>query len=171
MTANFVAGGYTATYNAKALGQAAEGFRLDHRFYKRLVTGDAEGDTVQDSIYRGREQRFSCRLIEALEAGIPDLTEPYSSPRGTVGTQGTIGVMDIRNDGGVSPTALALSLVMTAVAGTSAAEDGPATITMPLTQLLEDFPVEVLYAPDLREVPIQCRVFPNVSTGVFYTVT
>lgn len=171
MTANFVAGDYTATYNAKALGQTADGFRLDHRFFKRIVTGDAEGDTPQDAIYRGRDQRVSFRLIEALEAGIADIVEPYASSRGTAGTQGTVGVMDIRNAGGASPTALALSLVLTAVSGTSAATDGPASITAVLTQLIEDFPVEVLYGNDLREVPIQCRIYPNASTGVYYTVT
>lgn len=170
MTANFIAGQYTATFNAKALGQTAEGFTLDHRFFKRLVTGDAEGDTVQDAIYRGRDQRIRFRCIEALEAGIPDIVEPYASSRGTVGTQGTVGIMDIQNSGGAS-VPLALSLVMTAVTGTSAASDGPATITAPLTQVLEDFAVAVLYAPDLREVPIECRIYIAIATGVYYTVT
>ena len=168
MTANFVAGGYTATYNAQAVGQTAEGYTLDHRFFKRLVTGDAEGDTVQDSIYRGRDQRISFRMIEALEAGVSLLVEPYASTPGTPGTQGIVGLMDIRNAGGVTPVPLALSLILTAVTGTSAANDGPATVTCPLTIISEDFPVAVLYAPDLREVPFQGRIYLD-SDGDYYT--
>lgn len=169
MTANFIAGGYTATISAKALGQTAEGYRLDHRFFKRLITGDAEGDTIQDSVYRGRDQRISFRLIEALEAGIAELVEPYAATPGTPGTQGTVGIMDIQNSGGVS-TPLAKQLILTAIAGTSAATDGPATITFPLVIISEDFPVDVLYAPNLREIPFQGRVYAD-ATGLYYTET
>jgi hypothetical protein len=37
--------------------------------------------------------------------------------------------------------------------------------------LAEGFPVELLMAPDLKEVPIRMRVYPDDSTGVFGTQT
>lgn len=167
MTAEFIAGAYTATYNAKALGQTADGFRLSHQFFKRLITGDAGGDTPQDAVYRGREQMLSMRLIEADKAGIPDLVDPYAATVGTPWTLGTIGLFDVRGAGGAIPVSRCKSLVLTAVTGTSAAAETQATITLPLSILAENFPVEILLAPDLREVPIRIRIYPDMSTLLF----
>lgn len=171
MSADFVAGQYTATYNAKALGQTADGFRLSHQFLKRLVTGDAGGDTPQDAIYRGREQFVAFRLIEALAEGIADLVEPYAATAGTALTLGVIGRTDVRGSANeTTPDPIVKSLILTAVTGTTAATGGPATITLPLSILAENFPVEVLFAPDLREVPVRMRVYPDMSdSGVFGT--
>lgn len=167
MTAKFIAGAYTATYNAKALGQNAEGWRLLHSFFKRIVTGDLGGETPQDSIYRGREQKISGRLIEASEAGIPDLIDPYAGTVGTPWTLGQIGLLDVRGAGTVSPVSRCKSLVLTALTGTSAYNDTQKTITLPLSILAEGFPVEILLGPDLREVPIQLRIYPDMSTLLF----
>lgn len=164
---DFIAGGYTATYNAKALGQTAEGFFLSHEFFKRIITGDAGGDAPQDAIYRGRAQFVETELLEAIAAGIADLVEPYAATRGTPLTMGVIGQQDVGRSGCVGRAA---SLVLTAIAGTCAAAT-PASITMPLSMLAENYPVRVLYGPDLRRIPIRIRVYPNISTGVFGTVT
>lgn len=167
MSAEFIAGAYTATYNAKALGQSADGIRFSHQFFKRLITGDLGGDTPQDAIYRGREQMGSFRLIEAAKTAIPDLVDPYASTVGTPWTLGQIGLLDVRGAGGGSPVARCKPIVLTAVTGTSAATDMQATITFALAILAENFPVEWLLAPDLREVPIRVRMYPNMSTGLF----
>lgn len=172
MTANFVAGQYTATYNSKALGQTADGYRLSHQVFKRMVTGDAGGDTPQDGIYRGMEVMLAFRLIEAAAAGVDELIYPYSATPGTPGTMGVIGRTDVRGSANaVTPGVMAKSIVLTALAGTPAANDGPATITLPLAILAENFPVDILYAPDLREVPLRMRVYPTMATGVFWTET
>lgn len=167
MSADFIAGSYTATYNAKALGQSADGIRFSHQFFKRLITGDLGGDTPQDAIYRGREQMASFRLIEANKTGIPDLVDPYAGTVGTPWTLGQVGLLDVRGAGTGSPVSRCKSIVLTAVAGTSAAGDMQATITFPLSILAENFPVEWLLAPDLREVPIRVRVYPTMATGLF----
>lgn len=171
MSANFVAGQYTATYNAKALGQTADGYRLSHQVFKRLVTGDAGGDTPQDAIYRGMEVMLSFRLIEALATGVDDLIYPYAATVGTPLSMGVIGRTDVRGNAAGDPVPIVKSLILTALAGTPAAEEGPATITMPLSILAENYPVEILYAPDLREVPIRMRIYPATATGVFGTET
>lgn len=171
MSADFIAGAYTATYNAKALGQAAEGWRFLEQVFKRLITGDAGGDTPQDAVYRGREMFLSARLIEADKAGILDLLFPYSGTVGTAGELGVVGLLDVRGAGTGSPTSRCKSLVLTAVDGTSAKADMQDTYTAPLAILAEGFPVEILLAPDLKEVPVRLRVYPTMSTGVFYTET
>jgi len=170
-TGKFVAGAYSATYNAKALGQAGQGFTLSHETFKRIITGDAGGDAPQDAIYRGKALSISFRLIEALEAAIPDLMWAYASTIGTLWDLGIIGLMDVRGQGSGSPTTRAKSLVLTALTGTSAANDGPATMTMPLTSLSEGFPVDVLHAPDLREVPVRLRIYYTIATGLFGSQT
>lgn len=157
---NFVAGPYTATYNAKALGQTAEGFTISHQFLKRLVQGDAYGQTPQDAVYQGREQFVSARFIEAMEAGVRDLVEPYADVPETPYYLGRPGVLDVRGVGGSSPQAIAKSLVLTAIAGTPAANDGPATATFLRSILAEGQAVDVLLGPDLREVPVRLRVYP-----------
>lgn len=168
----FLAGQYTATYNGKALGQSAEGFRLSHQFFKRLVTGDLGAETPQDGVYRGREQFAAFRLIEAAEAGVEELAEPYGDPL----ELGQIGILDQQGSsasggsGSGPATGKVKSLVLTAVAGTSAADGGPATMTFPNAILAEGFPVEVLYGPDLREIPVRMRIYPDMEAENFGTI-
>lgn len=159
----FIAGPYTATYNAKALGQTLQGFTLSHEFFKRLITGDLYGDAPQDAIYRGRAQFVEYELIEALAAGVADLTEPYASTLGTPLTMGTIGKLDVGYSGCAGA---ALPLVLTKVAGSCAT---PATITLPLSILAEGYPIRALYGIDLRQIPIRQRIYADGS-GVFGTV-
>lgn len=163
--AQVVAGRYTATFNAAALGQTAEGIRISHQFFKRMVHGDAGGDTPQNAIYRGREQFLNFRLIEAASAGITAMIDPYAATPGTPLTLGVIGQIDVAYG---SVAGVAKQVVLTALAGTPAATVGPATITLPLCVLAENFPVEALLGPDLREIPVRLRVYPN-SSGVFGT--
>lgn len=167
MSAEFIAGTYTATYNSKALGQTADGIRISHRFAKRMVTGDLSGEVPQDAIYRGREQFSSFRLIEADKSGIPDLIDPYAGTVGDPWTMGQIGLLDVRGAGSGSPVPRCKSLVLTAVTGTSAYADSWQTVTLLLSILAEGFDVEVLLGPDLREVPIRMRHYPNMSTLLF----
>ena len=165
----FVAGAYSATYNGKSLGQAAEGFRLSHQFYKKLVQGDSGGEAAQDGIYRGADVFVAYTLIEANAAGVADLKWPYSNSVGTPLELGQIGAMDVCGAGGGSPVPKAKPLVLTAVTGTPAYTGGPVSITLPLSVLAEGYPVEILLAPDLKEVPVRQRVYPNMSTGLFGT--
>jgi hypothetical protein len=169
MAGKFLAGPFTATYNAKALGQSAQGFFLSHEFFKRLITGDAMAQTPQDAIYQGRAVFAEYDLIEAASAGIVDLIDPYASTIGTPLTVGPIGTLDVGWASSPSYAGRAKQLVLTAVAGSAAASGGPASITLPLSILAEGYPVRVLYGPDLRNVPIRQRIYP-AADGVFGTV-
>lgn len=161
---NFIAGGYTATYNAKALGQTADGHRFTYEVFKRIITGHYGGDTPQDAVYRGQRRGSSFRLIEADAAGLMDLIYPYGATVGNEWELGIIGLLDVRGQGGDTPVSRCKPLVLTAIAGTSAANDAAATITIPLTILAENFPVEILLAPDLKEVPVRLMHYPNMTS-------
>lgn len=154
---SFICGRYTATLGAQSLGQTADGYRVSHSLFKRLITGDALAQTPQDAIVQGAEMFVAARLIEYNAAGALNAFWPLAA---TIYDMGVIGRLD---------SAVADSLVLTAVASTPAAA-APATATFLLTTLAEGFPVELLFAPDLREVPLRMRVYPN-SSGVFGTQT
>lgn len=156
---SFIAGAYTLTYNGSSLGQLANGIRVNHQFFKRLITGDNFAETPQDGVYRGGEMFAEMTLLEYNATGALAAFWPYNA---TIFTLGTVGRLDVAS-------ALAKSLVMTAVAGTTAATV-PASQTHLTSILREGFPVELLYAPDLREVPLNMRIYPN-SSGVFGTQT
>jgi len=158
---NFVAGPYTATYDGTALGLTTQGFTLSHEFFKRLITGDVFGDGPVNAIYRGRAQFVEFESLEAENAGILELTEPYGA--GTALVSGVIGQFD-QTVG--SCTGAAKTLILTKVAGSCAT---PASVTFPLSVLAEGYPVRALYGQDLRTIPLRLRVYPNESTGVFGT--
>ena len=156
---SFIAGAYTVTWDSATVGQIANGIRISHEFFKRMITGDSYAETPQDGVYRGGQMFAEMTLLEFNASKAQLAFWPYSA---TIYTLGTVGRLDVAS-------ALAKSLVLTAVAGTTAATV-PATQTHLTTILREGFPVELLYAPDLREVPLNMRIYPN-SSGVFGTVT
>lgn len=122
---------------------------------------------MQDAVYRGQRRGVSFRLLEANAAGLNDLVYPYSDTPGDRWALGVIGLLDVRGQGTVSPTVRAKQLILTAIAGTSAYNDSAATITIPLAILAEGFPIDVLLAPDLQEVPIRMNFYPNMSTKLW----
>lgn len=149
----FIAGRYTATLAASSLGQTAKGIKTSHSFSKRLVTGDAGGDTKQDAVYRGSADVLADMiLLEYNAAAARAAFWPYAS---TFLDLGIIGRMDVASN-------IAAALVLTAIAGTTAAAT-PASMTLTYAILMENFPVELLFAPDLREVPLKLRLYPNAS--------
>lgn len=155
---SFIAGGYTATYNALACGQAGDGYRLSHEVFKRLITGDSYAESPQDGVYRGMAMFVSYTMIEFNAAAAALAKNPYSA---TIHDMGLVGRLDVASS-------LAKSLVLTAVAGTPAAAT-PASATFSKSILAEGFPVEILFAPNLRDIPIRMRVYP--VSGVFGTET
>jgi hypothetical protein len=146
----FISGGYTCTWNSLACGQSADGYRLTHQIFKRIITGDSYAEAPQDAVYRGAEVSVQWTMIDYTSAAIQTIKWPYN---GTKWQLGTVGTLDVGSS-------LAKSLILTAVAGTPAAAT-PATATFALSIIHESFPVEVLFAPDLREIPMRMRVYPN----------
>jgi hypothetical protein len=156
---SFIAGAYTVTYNGMSVGQIEAGTTLEWLANKRLITGDNQGDSPQDAVYRGHDVHADFILMEYNASAAAAAFWPYS---GTFGTQGTVGRLDVGSS-------LAKALVLTAVAGTPAAAT-PASLTAATAILAEGFPVRVLFAPDLRDIPLRMRIYPSVA-GVFWSTT
>lgn len=154
---SFIAGRYTATLASNSLGQTAEGYRVSHQHFARLITGDAFAKMTQDTILQGVDMFIDYTLIEYNAAGALSAFWPFKNTIYDVGVIGRLG------------SAVGGTLILTAVANTPAAAT-PASLTLSTCILAEGFPVSILYGPDLREVPIKQRVLPN-SSGVFGTTT
>ena len=155
----FIAGRYTATYNALALGQTADGFRLNWQLFGQEIRGDAFGQTVQDTVNQGADMDLAARFIEYNAAAMASAMWPLSA---TPWDMGVVGRLDVGSS-------IAKAIVLTAVSGTPAAAV-PATMTLSLASLKKGTPVEILMAPALREVPLRFRIYPN-SNGAFASQT
>lgn len=149
----FISGQYTMTYGGTTIGQIEDGIRLEHFVNKRLITGDNQGRTPQDAVYQGHEAFAQFTIMEADNAQVLDAVWPYDTTN--FGRQSTIGRLDVGSS-------LTVALVMTALASTPAVGN-PTTITIPRAILAEGYPVSVLYAPDLRDIPLRLRLYPDAS--------
>lgn len=155
---SFIAGAYTATLDASTLGQMEKGFTLEFSFFKRMITGDNFGDAPQDAIFRGMQQFIQYTLLEYNAVGALKAMFPYGTTLLTL--TAPMGVLD---------SSLAKSLILTAVSGTPSAA-APATLTLPRSILAANYPINLLFAPDLRTVPIRQRCYPDAQK-VFGTLT
>lgn len=159
---SFVAGPMTAQYGAADLGQIKD-LVIEHVPRKRLITGDEHGSSPQDAVYQGMECFVEFTVIEWDAAGVQGAFWPYHATWGTqgAGATNTIGQTDVESTNGQI-------LLLTEVVGTTAESD-PNFLTATEAILAEGFPVEMLFAPDLREVPLRFRLYPVADA--FFTLT
>ena len=164
-SAGFIAGRMTAFYGGNTIGQVSDGFTIEHTPRKRLITGDVMGpDTPQDAVFRGHDVFIEFNLMEYDAAGVAAAIWPY----GTLGTATDIGRMDIAGAGTLATTLILTDLGVANVP----AENKPHTITADLAILAPGFPVQLLLAPDLREIPIRMQLYPNTTgTGQFFVLS
>lgn len=153
----FIAGQYTVTYGGSTVGQIANGITIEHTVLKRLITGDNHAEAPQDAVYRGEHVFAQFTLLEYNATSAKAAFWPYGATYLTGGIRGRL------------DSAIYAALVLTALAGTPAAAT-PASATLSKSILAEGYPVGILFAPDLREVPIRQRVYPNDSY-VYGTLT
>lgn len=149
----YSSGEYTATYNAKALGNTQDGWRMEVQGARKAVTVDKFGDAEVDGVYRGVNVFFECVLKEWDAAGMTDLWWPYSA---TVGALGVVGRLEVYSQ-------LIKTLVLTALAGTPAATVGPLSITTTHAVLEAEFARTINLNNEDRAIPIRIRSYPYVS--------
>lgn len=146
-----VAGPYTGTYNALAIGFTIDGFKWRFDFKEELIQKtDLFAQTIIDSIYQG------------MNAGISYKSRVYDannvapiSPWGALGVVYTAAAPIAR-----SARAVAKAFVLTSVAATPAAA-APASLTAALSLLEGGTPVELLFDSSAREIPVALRIFPT----------
>lgn len=171
----FSPGPYTATW-AGASGQPGGAGALDvglvegvDRFQRTAeaqdIRVDAYGETVVDGVYRGG-QMFVLMTFKEWTDTVKALLWPFGGTQvspdfGAVGPVGSL------------MTNLAGILVLTAVTGTPAATNGPATINFGSAIISPGHNSEVILGSEERNVPVVFRCYPydNSGTLVWFTET
>ena len=154
----FIAGPYTYTLAASSLGISEDGFRLRIANRGDAIRGDNLGASIQDFVYRGADLTLETTLQEYDAAGAQSAFWPYDA---VLGEHGQAGIL---------ASSVAGALVLTAVAGTTAAA-APASLTGTLSVLPPDFNVDLLFAARLRNVPLQFQLLPTGSPVAWFTTT
>jgi len=147
----FIAGAYSATYNAVAIGITEQGIRLQFETKaEEIGESDAYGEMLIDFIFRG--SRLSL-VWEGLEYKAGSVLPFW--PWGGLGTPGVIGRL---------ASNVAMALVMTSTTGTPAVAT-PATQTFSKAILSPNNNLELLYNSKLRKVPVKLTCLPYDSGG------
>lgn len=155
---SFIAGRYNATYGTgnPSIGQVKDGFTIEMVARKQVIRGDNYLG-AQDAIYQGMEVFIEFVLMEYTEATTKTLIWPYNA---TFGDGSGVGELESTQWGG---TNAATTLVLQDITGLPSA-DTPNSLTAARAILAEDYPIEFLLAPALREIPVRMRLYPT-GTG------
>lgn len=161
----FIAGPYTATYNPAlgggapiSLGITEDGFEIEHVAFADMIRGDNLGESIQDGVYRGRDCYVN---FVAEEMDLDGVRRAILNPFIDCDAISDIG--EVAQVGRLL-TNLAGSLVLTAVAGTTAATV-PATFTASKAILAPGFPLRYLLATRHRKVPVRFLLLPYTETS------
>lgn len=160
--ATVIAGGYTATWAAAAMGQQEDGFRLRLSFAKEEIRSNTYGDSVIDAVYRGGNCFLTGIFIERDSVLLKAAVSPFNPYGAATGFMGLAGRLDF---------ALSSSIVMTAIATLSAASS-IATLTATNAIIDQNLSTEVLMANRASFLPLTFRLYPYLSTDVkWFAVT
>lgn len=151
--ASFIAGAYTGTMAASALGITKTGYKLSWESKAEMLEeSDVYGMMVMDFLALGTNWYCQTEFLEAN--GAAPIASAY--PWGSMGVQGIIARL---------ATDVAGALVLTATASTPAASS-PASLTASKAILTPGFQPELLYSSRLRTLPCKFSLLPYVSTGL-----
>lgn len=158
----FIAGAYTATYNAVDTGVTKQGYDLSQSAKAEMIDEtDVYGRSTIDWVYRGGDAflQFSSR---AYKAGSVTPFWPYGALGVISTTAAPIGRL---------ASNIAAAMVLTATANTPAAA-APASLTANLSLLAPNFDARILFDSRLREVPVRLQLLPFSSSGIkWFTMT
>ncbi len=145
----WAAGPYTATWDTNDLGDVEGGWIYQRQASGVIIRADRYGETPIDGIYRGG-QFLLITIIKEWTAATRSMLWPFSpTDEGLVGATGR------------SFVDMSKQLVLTAVTGSLAATNGPATRTIPRAIFAPEFNQSVLMGNDQRDVPIALQIFPT----------
>lgn len=145
-----VAGPYTCSHNGASPGITRDGFRLNIERFKTPIQSDYYGESVIDSVLRGGNVSMTWEGIE-YTAALAVLTNHQFA------AQVLAGKLDVASS-------LVETTTLTAIAGTQAATN-PYTLSTTHSVLMEG-QTELLFAAQLRTVPISLRLYPYESSNV-----
>jgi hypothetical protein len=154
--ATVIAGGYTATYAAAAMGQQEDGFRLRLSFAKEEIRSNTYGDSVIDAVYRGGNCFLTGIFIERASVAANAAISPWNPYGAALGFMGIVGRLDF---------ALSVSVVMTAIA-TLPAASAIATLTATNSIIDQNLSTEMSFANRASFLQLTFRLYPYLSTDV-----
>jgi hypothetical protein len=155
----FIAGAYSATFNALPLGTTEDGFELSFNRIQEEIRVDQYRGLV-DAIHQGIDMTIRFTLTEANFVAITSLIWGWSGNNPLVDGA-------LKSHTGQLISSFASALVLTPCAGTSA-DVAYNSVTFGKAVLATD-PVALKFASSLRRIPITMHVLPYWSTGVIPT--
>lgn len=150
--ATFAHGPYSATLNAVALGLTEGPMRLSEELYAEVIRADKYGQATLDAIALGKDSFISI-ILKEWTTGAQNAIFQLAG----VGATGLIG----RN-----LSDIAQSLVLTALASTPAAVNGPVTVTASKAVLAPGYRREILLGNVQRNTPIIFQLLPTESSSL-----
>ncbi len=157
------AGAYTGTLNpagggATALGYTRQGYNL-HFVQKgeRVEETDLYGLSLFDVVGRGAARTIDA-IFRVYAAITRDALFPWAGAFGRV--------YNAANPLGTLASVTPDAIVLTAVANTPAASNGPATLTCPVVILSPDNDLSLVLNSTVRDVPLKWDVLLSDSGGV-----
>lgn len=157
MLGTFVAGRYSATYNANSLGIMERGYELDFQLKQELVDeSDLYGMQIIDMFIQGCDSYVSMMAKEWLTGSKAIL---WALGGGVLGK-----IFSAAVPCGASAYDLSQSLVFTATANTPAATS-PATLTASKAFPAPNFNPKTLLNSRLRQLPLRMLMFPYASSS------
>ena len=158
LISNPVAGAYTGTLNAVALGiMNDDGFVLNIQPHSDLINDtDQYRRTLIETIYTGIDWRVRYRTKE-WNTGMQAAFSQYGA-QGTNPAPGmSLGIIGRKGSG------IAQALILTATTGTPAATS-PATLTATQALLAPETNIDMRFTAAVREVPIEHVCLPYSTT-------
>lgn len=176
---SWIAGRYSATYNAVDTGIQNDGFRLRQEVhYEPIAESDHYGQSILDLIYRGGDVyvEFLAKVYGAVTSvSAVSAFWPWGAGLGIMQTFQA-------NSNGASPLPIGRlaydlnhPLVLDAILGTPAYPSSgagvPGSLTCSRTALAPNFRGELLFNSRLRQVPVSLISLPTESTATNITTT
>jgi hypothetical protein len=152
ITGDFPPGPYQVTYKGTDIGLMEGVIRHQQNLIALPVRTSLYGQTIIDYIVQGGGV-FAVLTVKEWDAGAKAVMWPFNASHGIMPITGTL----LNTFFG--------ELVLTALAGTPAATEGPVTRTYPIAGLLPGHNLDVTFGPVERNVPLVLTVLPEQNSN------
>jgi len=160
ITGDFPPGPYAATWNATDIGLMEGPIRHQQSVIALPIRASKFGQEVIDYILQGTGGIFAAFMLKEWNTNTKAALWPFGTTQG------------ITNQRGLLLNVFAKPLVLTAMASTPAATEGPVTRTYPLAILLPGHTLDYTLGPVERNIGVIMCALPEqetISAGAFGT--
>lgn len=154
ITGDFPPGPYQVTWNGTSIGLMEGSIRTGQQVIGLPIRASLWGQTVIDYILQGAFHSIAL-VMKEWNTGAKAAQWQFGSTPGIV------------NEAGLLFNPLYKQMVLTALAGTPAATEGPVTRTYPLLGLLPGHNLDITMGPEERNVPVVFTALPEPESANF----